>query len=69
MTQQHSVANSITPISTIAKTLRGVVAMFNKFRARRDAVRHLQNLDDHLLRDIGIDRSEIHDAVKRATTP
>ncbi len=51
-----------------ALALRLVVAIGRSSR-RRKALRHMMDLDDHLLRDLGIRREEIPDVVRGLRTP
>ena len=57
----------------IARPVRGAVNAFLAARRRRLAVRNLNRLGDHLLRDIGIHRGEIrllllHDRAEPSAT-
>jgi uncharacterized protein YjiS (DUF1127 family) len=51
------------PGMPLLPVLRGVVATLRRAGAARRARRHLQGLDDRILRDIGISRWEIGSAV------
>jgi uncharacterized protein YjiS (DUF1127 family) len=44
--------------------LRGLVKAYKARRARREAVRQLHNLDNRMLHDLGIGRSEIESVVR-----
>ena len=46
-------------MSTFTPRMRGAYDAFRDYRARRRAVRTLGEMDDALLKDIGISRSEI----------
>jgi uncharacterized protein YjiS (DUF1127 family) len=48
------------PLSIVVKMVRAIRKAAESARARR----HLQELPDHMLRDIGIGRSEIESAVR-----
>ncbi len=56
-----------TPSSRLALTLRSAWRTYCGWYMRRAARRHLVSLDDRMLRDIGICRSEIESAVLRGT--
>jgi uncharacterized protein YjiS (DUF1127 family) len=43
-----------------------LLAAFGRWHDRRNTIRTLSGLNDHLLRDIGIDRHEIESAVRRS---
>lgn len=45
------------------RILRNLYRELREWRARRVAVRHLTDLDDYLLRDIGIERADIQSYV------
>lgn len=45
---------------TLAEKMRAAFRAFRDRREQRLAARHLAQLDDHLLKDIGIGRSEIN---------
>jgi uncharacterized protein YjiS (DUF1127 family) len=47
-----------------AQALRGMFRRLFSWVARRAAVDRLQTLDDHMLKDIGLHRSEIESAVR-----
>jgi len=55
--------------SGLARAIRGALGHYRAWRRRRIAVRHLGDLDDYLLRDIGITRSEILRATRRGALP
>ena len=63
----HTAAPAATanPLKGVINTLQGWCATLLRAYERREAVRRLQNLDDRLLRDIGIARADIHQAVNR----
>ena len=50
-------------MSTLTPRMRAAYHSFLDYRVRRRAVRTLAALEDTLLKDIGISRSEIHFAV------
>lgn len=60
-------ASKFNLLSLVIGAFQRSIVLLKKRQARRDAVQHLQGLNEHLLKDIGIDRSEIHEAVKRNT--
>jgi uncharacterized protein YjiS (DUF1127 family) len=51
-----------TPIAFISLAWRG----YRRWRLRRIAIRHLETVDDYLLRDVGINRFDIHGVVNGA---
>ncbi|MCP5153185.1 MAG: DUF1127 domain-containing protein [Ectothiorhodospiraceae bacterium] len=50
-------------IDGIGRAVHRLVGGWRRWRAERAAARHLARLDDHLLRDIGLDRGQIGAAV------
>jgi uncharacterized protein YjiS (DUF1127 family) len=65
--QQYSVA-SVKPHRTVRRWLRlavrvRVIVLRRRFR-RRAAIRALEVMDEHMLRDIGMDRGRIEAAVQ-----
>jgi uncharacterized protein YjiS (DUF1127 family) len=46
-------------VHAVVAALRGTAAAWQRNRRRNAAIRELQSLDDHLLHDIGLHRSEI----------
>jgi len=52
----------------IAVILSGLRALYREHRTRRD-LRRVHALDDHSLRDIGLTRSDIEDAVRTGARP
>ena len=50
---------TIRTIRYLLTAMRRARTAFTIRRRRKHAVRHLHSLDDNMLRDIGIDRSEI----------
>ena len=57
-----------TPIRSIQAIERAVNTLnraFEDWREQRTAIRDLQNLDDHRLRDLGIERRDIPAVVAR----
>jgi uncharacterized protein YjiS (DUF1127 family) len=54
-------------ITMLAEILTGYLALalrgYRKWSLRRAAIRHLQSVDEYLLHDIGINRSDIRTAV------
>ncbi len=50
--------------SRLAHAIRGAFSRYRAWRRRRIAVRHLSELDDYLLRDIGITRAEVFRATR-----
>ncbi|MBB4258909.1 MULTISPECIES: DUF1127 domain-containing protein [unclassified Bradyrhizobium] len=64
-TISQTAGRSLRPSSTggfFATLAQGAYALFNRLE-RRSAVKTLNELDDRALRDIGITRSQIEDAV------
>ena len=51
-------------MSTLTPRMRAAYRSFCDYRTRRRAVRVLGQMEDGLLKDIGIGRSEIHFAVQ-----
>lgn len=49
--------------------MTSLLAAFGRWHDRRKTIRTLSGLNDHLLRDIGIDRHEIESAVRRSAGP
>ena len=47
------------PVPQLLFALRGLADGFVRLRAARRASRHLQGMDDRILRDIGVSRWEI----------
>jgi len=43
--------------------IRHQIGKLREWQAERDAIRHLRNMDDHFLRDIGIERRDIEAVV------
>lgn len=60
-----AVASKFTLLSLAVSTVQKWAAALAKAQARRAAIAHLESLDDRLLRDIGIDRLDIPEAVRR----
>ena len=58
-----------TAASAAARGLRQLNARFDRWRRRRATVLALQSLDDHNLRDIGLDRSEILSLAREIDDP
>ena len=57
----------IRSIQALERAVLGLVHAFQDWREQRAAVRHLHELDDRLLHDVGIERREIPEIVaKRA---
>jgi uncharacterized protein YjiS (DUF1127 family) len=54
-------------MSTFTPRMRAAYHAFRDYRVRRSAVWTLAGMDDALLKDIGIGRSEIHPAVHGPT--
>ncbi len=52
----------------IAVILSGLRALYREHRTRRD-LRRVHALDDHSLRDIGLTRTDIEDAVRTGARP
>ncbi len=50
-------------VSAVAESVANAVGAVRAWRARRASIDELSRLDDHLLKDIGIDRSEIRAVV------
>ena len=50
-------------VSAVAESVANAVGAVRAWRARRASIDELSRLDDHLLKDIGIHRSEIRAAV------
>jgi uncharacterized protein YjiS (DUF1127 family) len=51
-------------MSPLTPKMRAAYHAFSEFRARRRTVQTLSAMDDVILNDIGISRSEIHSAVR-----
>jgi uncharacterized protein YjiS (DUF1127 family) len=49
--------------------VRDAFRAYVEVRSRESAIRELERLSDHTLRDIGLHRGEIRDAVYREATP
>jgi uncharacterized protein YjiS (DUF1127 family) len=47
----------------VSRGIRNFVSMIARELRRRRAIAHLSGLDDHRLRDIGLSRNEVFDAV------
>ena len=61
----RAITQSLPPRSAFLKLiLRSVLAKYGKWRRTRRAERELLALDDRLLKDIGLCRSEIPSAVR-----
>ena len=60
-----ALASKFTLLSLAMSTVQKWIAALAKVQARRTAVLHLESLDDRLLRDIGIERADIPEAVRR----
>jgi uncharacterized protein YjiS (DUF1127 family) len=54
--------------STIASFVTRIAVGFSRYRSFRVAERELQALDDRMLKDIGVDRSEIRSALINASS-
>ncbi len=52
-------------VNSVAESVANAVGAVRAWRARNAAIGELSRLNDHLLKDIGIDRSEIRTAVDR----
>jgi uncharacterized protein YjiS (DUF1127 family) len=50
-------------VYAVVAALRSTAADWQRFRRRRAMLRELETLDDHMLRDIGIHRSEVSSLV------
>jgi uncharacterized protein YjiS (DUF1127 family) len=50
-------------VHAVVAALRSTAADWQRFRRRRAMLRELETLDDHMLRDIGIHRSEVSSLV------
>ena len=50
-------------VTAVAESVANAVAAVRAWRARRASIDELSRLNDHLLKDIGIDRSEIRAVV------
>ena len=50
-------------VHAVVAALRSTAAAWQRFRRRRAMLRELETLDDHMLRDIGIHRSEVSSLV------
>ncbi len=51
-------------VSAIGRAIVGAFEGFKRWRTRQASIRELAALDDHMLRDIGIHRSEIRSVVE-----
>jgi uncharacterized protein YjiS (DUF1127 family) len=58
------ISQSIPPRSALLKLMHGMLVRFRHWKRTRRAERELLALDDRLLKDIGICRAEIPDAVR-----
>jgi uncharacterized protein YjiS (DUF1127 family) len=47
----------------VSRGIRAFVSMIARVLRRRRAIAHVSSFDDHLLRDIGLSRNEVFDAV------
>jgi uncharacterized protein YjiS (DUF1127 family) len=65
---EREVAGSARRAGALAGMARLVVAVLREYRARR-AVLHLSELDDRLLRDVGLGRGGIERAVRTGRPP
>jgi uncharacterized protein YjiS (DUF1127 family) len=54
-------------VHTVVAALRSTAAAWQRFRRRRTMLRELETLDDRMLRDIGIHRSEVSSLVAELT--
>ncbi len=52
-------------VNGLESAVRRSVGWMSRWRQRRVAVRELQGLNDHQLKDIGLDRSQIVSAVEK----
>jgi uncharacterized protein YjiS (DUF1127 family) len=50
-------------VHAVVAALRSTAAAWHRSRRRRAMLRELETLDDHMLRDIGIHRSEVSSLV------
>ena len=50
-------------VHAVVRALRGTAAAWQRSRRRRAMQRELESLDDHMLRDIGVHRSEVSSLV------
>lgn len=50
-------------VFAVVAALRGTAAAWQRSRRRRGMQREIESLDDHLLRDIGVHRSEVSSLV------
>jgi len=57
----HSAAEAL---ANIAKAIDTALSRIDRLMATRVAQRRLSELDDHLLKDLGIDRSDIRQVVR-----
>ena len=66
-TRRHGVLSTL--LSTLLSTaLSAAGALLLHYRTRR-SITHLEHLDDHLLRDLGITRADLRAAAARSTLP
>jgi len=65
-TQELPITQSMSATESFARSVWAYVAAYLYRRALRRAERELMNLDDRMLHDIGLTRSEIPAAVRRA---
>jgi uncharacterized protein YjiS (DUF1127 family) len=50
-------------VFAVVAALRSTAAAWQRSRRRRAALRELESLDDHMLQDIGVHRSELQSVV------
>jgi uncharacterized protein YjiS (DUF1127 family) len=55
----HSARTLQRLVHAFVRALRGTAAAWHRSRRQRAMLRELQALDDHMLRDIGLHRSEV----------